>query len=74
MGDEGAHAELVGQGQGLTVVVLGRLDLGRIAMRGDLAEQAESPRLVGPVTALAARAIRRAPWRVGASSSRPASE
>ena len=48
MGLEWAHAQLVGQGQGLTVRDFGLLDIRWIAMRGDLAEESENPRLVSP--------------------------
>ena len=48
MGLERAHAQLVGQGQGLTVRDFGLLDIRWIAMRGDLAEESENPRLVSP--------------------------
>src|SRR5262245_15423691 len=39
MGLEWAHAELLGQGEGLAVMGFGRLDLWGIAMRGNLAEE-----------------------------------
>ncbi len=48
MGLEWAHAQLVGQGQGLTVRDFGFLDIRVIAMRGDLAEESVDPRLVSP--------------------------
>jgi hypothetical protein len=47
VGLERAHAKLVGQGEGLLVVVFGRLGLRRIMMYGDVAEESEGPRL-GP--------------------------
>src|SRR5713101_630686 len=41
-----AHAEFVSQGQGLTVVVCGWLDLWGITMCGDVAKEAQGVRLV----------------------------
>lgn len=49
VGDEGAHAEVGGQGQGLTVVSFGVFNLSRIAMRSDLTEESESIGLVSPL-------------------------
>ena len=48
MGLERAHAQLLGQGQGLTVRDFGLLDIRRIVMRSDLAEESVDPRLVSP--------------------------
>src|SRR2546428_130320 len=48
VGDERAHAELVGEGHGLPVGGFGLLGIRGIAMRGDLAQSPESPRLVRP--------------------------
>jgi hypothetical protein len=41
-------AELLGQGEGLAVVSCGRLDSRGIAMRGDVAEEPQGPRLISP--------------------------
>src|SRR5262245_30424347 len=41
VGDEGAHAELVGQSEGLAVVGLGPVALRRIPPRGDFADKAQ---------------------------------
>ena len=46
MGLERAHAELLGQGQGLAVVGFGWLDLRRLAPRRNVAEEAQGIRLV----------------------------
>jgi hypothetical protein len=35
-----AHAEVLGQSEGVLIVGLGRLDVGRLAPCGDVAEQA----------------------------------
>jgi hypothetical protein len=43
---ERAHPQFVGQSEGLSVVIFGRLGLQGIAMRGDLAEEAQGIRLV----------------------------
>ena len=45
VGDERAHPELVGERHGPTVRSLSFLHLQGIAMQGDLAEEAERPRL-----------------------------
>ena len=50
---ERAHAEFFGQGEGLLVVGLGRLDLWGIAVRGDLAEEPQGLGLVSPFFVLA---------------------
>ena len=55
VGLERAHAEFLGQGQGLAVVGFGLLDLGRIALRRDLAEEAQGIRLVAPSCATGMR-------------------
>jgi len=44
MGGERAHPELLGQLEGVAVAVFGRLGLERVATRGDLGEERESPR------------------------------
>ena len=46
MGLERAHAQFLGQGEGLAVVGFGLLDLWGLAMRGNLAEEAQGIRLV----------------------------
>jgi hypothetical protein len=46
VGHERAHAEFVGQGEGLSVVVFGRLDLRGGLMGRDLPEESQCPRLV----------------------------
>ena len=48
VGLQRAHAEFVGQGEGLAVVGCGRLGLRRIALRSDVAEEAQGPCLVSP--------------------------
>ena len=53
VGDEGAHAKLLGEGEGFLVVLLGDLWLGGIAVRVDLAEKSESPRLVAALLSVA---------------------
>jgi hypothetical protein len=45
---ERAHAELVDQGKGLSVVGFGFCDMGRLAPRRDLAEEAQGICLVAP--------------------------
>ena len=47
-----ARTELVGQGEGLTVVGCGLLARRRSAMRRDLAEKAQGIGLVAPLLAL----------------------
>ena len=49
VGDERAHAELGGEGDGLLVVSLRGLDLGRIAMGGDLAQKPQGLGLDPPL-------------------------
>jgi hypothetical protein len=49
---ERAHAEFLGQGEGLAVVVFSRLDLRGITPRRDLAEEAQGIRLVTPFLSL----------------------
>ena len=46
VGLEWAHAEFVGQGEGLAVMGGGLADVRGRAMRGDLAEEAQGLRLV----------------------------
>ena len=48
VGHKGAHAQFVGQRQGLAVVLFGTLHFSGIAMRGDLAEEPLTPRLMPP--------------------------
>jgi len=48
MGDERTHPKLVGEGPCLSVEGLSFFGIRRIAMRSDLAESPESPRLVRP--------------------------
>ena len=52
VGLERAHAEFVGQGEGLLVVGFGLLDLRGIAPRRNLAEEAQGIRLVAPFLVL----------------------
>ena len=52
-GDEGAHAELSGEGQRLVVVAFGGLDVGRIEMGRDLGKNAQPIRLMASVATLA---------------------
>jgi hypothetical protein len=52
MGLERAHAELVGEDEGLTVMGGGLIDVRRSAMRGDLAKETQGIRLVGTFLAL----------------------
>jgi hypothetical protein len=53
VGDEGAHPELLGERERVTVVAVSVLR--GIAAGGDLAEEAEGPRLVAALTALAGK-------------------
>jgi hypothetical protein len=46
VGDERTHAELLVQRESLPVVAVGPRNVGRTLMRGNLAEEAEGPRLV----------------------------
>ncbi len=46
VGDERAHAELVGPGEGLAVVRIGGRRVRRVGLRGDLAEEAQDPGFV----------------------------
>ena len=71
MGLERAHTQLLGQGEGLAVGGFGQLNLRRIALRVDDAEQPQGPRLLASPLQLAASArVRSASWL--ASSLRPA--
>src|SRR5262245_15975578 len=45
VGLERAHAEFLGQGEGLPVVIFYLLGLRRVAMPGEVAEESEDPRL-----------------------------
>jgi hypothetical protein len=49
VGLERAHAECLGQGEGLAVVGFGVLALWRLAPRGNLAEEAQGIRLGAPL-------------------------
>src|SRR5262249_27103132 len=49
VGGQRAHAEFAGPGEGLGIVPLGWLQVGRISMRSDVAEEAPDPRLVAPL-------------------------
>ena len=53
VGDERAHPELLGERERVTVMAVSVLR--RIAAGGDLAEEAERPRFVGALTALAGK-------------------
>jgi len=46
VGDQGAHAELLGPEKGLAVVRFGGVQVGRVGLRGDLTEEAQNPGLV----------------------------
>ena len=48
VGLERAHAQFLGQGEGLAVVVFGLLDLRRLAPRGNVAEEAQGIACVAP--------------------------
>jgi hypothetical protein len=52
VGREGAHAKLVGQGEGLLVAGLGLFGFGGVAPRRDVAEQAQGVCLVAPFLVL----------------------
>src|SRR5712691_6385597 len=54
VGDEGAHAELLGERERVTIVAVSVLR--GIAAGGDLAEEPEGPRLVAALTALPGKA------------------
>jgi hypothetical protein len=54
MGYERTHPQCIGQGQGLLVVGFGLFELWRMALRRDLAKQAQGPRLVAAFVMLAA--------------------
>src|SRR5215510_320260 len=54
MGQERAHAEFVGQGHSLTVIVCSRLGHRRMALRSDVAEEPEGPCLMSPFLVLTA--------------------
>ena len=72
VGLERAHAEFLGQGEGLLVVGFGRLDLRGLALRRNVAEEAQGIRLVAPFLVLTGERQRRSA-RACASSRRPAS-
>ena len=69
MGDEGAHAELARRAPRPAIVRLGLADVGRIGMRGDVAEEAKRPRLDSPARPAGGQVERaaqlRAPRRAG---------
>ena len=50
---ERAHAELLGQGEGLTVVRFSGRDVRRVAVHGDLTEEPQGPRFLAPTFAVA---------------------
>jgi hypothetical protein len=50
-----AHAEFPGQGEGVLVVSLSRLDVKRLAPCGDVAAQAQGIRLVAPFLVFAGK-------------------
>ena len=52
VGLERAHAELLGQGEGLAVVGFGLIALRRLAPRRNVAEEAQGIRLVAPFLVL----------------------
>jgi hypothetical protein len=52
VGHEGAHAELLGQREGLAVIVFSGRDLRGVALRSDLAEEAQDPGLLASKVAL----------------------
>src|SRR5262252_2718318 len=60
MGDEGAHPELAGQGEGSIVVGLSCPRIRRAVFPGDVAEEAQTPRLA-PSLLLPVRNVKRAP-------------
>ena len=49
VGHERTHAEFLRQGEGLPVVMCGRLDLRGVLMGGDLPEESQGPCLVSPL-------------------------
>jgi hypothetical protein len=53
MGNQEGHSEVTSNGQRPTIVILGRLDFGRLGAPGNLAEEAEGARLVTPAPNLA---------------------
>src|SRR5262245_32072926 len=56
VGNEGAHAEVLGQRVSLPVVTFGPRHVARPLVQGNLAEEAQGPRLVPTLTALAGHA------------------
>ena len=72
MGLERAHTELVGQGEGLLVIVFSFLGMRGIAMCSDRAEEVQRIRFVAPLLVLTGKR-QRALGEVCASSRRPAS-
>jgi hypothetical protein len=52
---EGAHPEFLGEGQSLAVGGFGGFNLRGIALRVDVAEEAQDPCLVGPFVVLASQ-------------------
>ena len=48
MGLEWAHAECLGQGQGLLVVRCGGCDVRQVTVHGNLPEEPQGPRLIAP--------------------------
>src|SRR5262249_23313352 len=49
VGHEQSHTEFLGQGEGLAVVMFGRLNLRGLLIGGDLPEEPEGPRFVSPL-------------------------
>ena len=49
---EWAHAEFLGQGQGLAVGGFGRRHVRRVTMHGNLTEEPQGPRLLAPPVVL----------------------
>ena len=52
MGHEGAHPQLLGQGEGVPEVAFGLVEIGRIGAGRDLAAQAQGPGLVAAALVL----------------------
>jgi hypothetical protein len=69
VGLERAHADRLGQGEGLAVVALGRLDLRGAAVRGDVAEEPQGIRLIALPLITAASGLVPFPGPVGPAAS-----
>ena len=61
VGLERAHAEFLGQSEGLAVVGFGRLNLRGLVLRSDVAEEAEGIRLVASFLVAYGQASRASP-------------